>query len=57
MAIVITEQGAQNMECVGRLLKQRQPGFSAALELAVDLVERERSLPEVPRDVSAGENS
>ena len=34
MAIVMTEQSAQNMEYVRRLLKQRQPEFAAALELA-----------------------
>jgi hypothetical protein len=56
MAIVMTEQSAQNMEYVRRLLKQKQPGFAAALELALGLVERELSSPEMPRDVSAGEN-
>ena len=40
MKIVITRQSAENMEYVRRLLKQKQPGFAAALELAVDLVER-----------------
>ena len=34
MATVMTEQSAQNMEYVRRLLKQRQPEFAAALELA-----------------------
>jgi hypothetical protein len=57
MAIVMTEQSAQNMEYVRRLLEQKQPGFAAALELAVDLVKRERSSPEMPCDFSAGENS
>ena len=41
MAIVITVQSTENMEYVRRLLKQKQPGFAAALELAVDLVEWE----------------
>jgi hypothetical protein len=63
MAIVMTEQSAQNMDYVRRLLKQKQPGFAAALELsvdlleAVDLLERELRPPEMPRDVSAGESS
>ena len=57
MAIVMTGQSAQNMEYVRRLLKLKQPGFAAVLELAVDLVERELSSPGMPRDVSAGENS
>ena len=41
MAVVMAEQSAQNMEYVRRLLKQKQPGFAAALELAVNLIERE----------------
>jgi hypothetical protein len=53
MEIVMTRQSAENMEYVRRLLKQKQPGFAAALELAVDLVERELGSPELPRDVSA----
>jgi len=57
MKIVITAQSAENMEYVRRLLKQKQPGFAAALELAVDLVERELGSPELPRDVSAAERS
>jgi hypothetical protein len=45
MATVNTEQSAENMEYVRRLLKQKQPGFSAALELAADLVGRELESP------------
>lgn len=41
MATVNSEQSAENMEYVRRLLKQKQPGFSAALESTVDLVGRE----------------
>ena len=41
MAIVMTEQSAQNMEYVRRLLKQKQPRFAAALELSARLVEGE----------------
>ena len=57
MAIVMTDQSAQNMEYVRRLLKQKQPGFAAALELAVNLVERKLSPLEMPRDISAAESS
>lgn len=38
MAIATSEQSSANKEYVRRLLRQRQPGFSAALELAVDLL-------------------
>jgi hypothetical protein len=52
MAMVVTLQSTENMEYVRRLLKQKQPGFAAALELAVDLVERDLGSPESPRDIS-----
>jgi hypothetical protein len=45
MATVNSEQSPENMEYVRRLLKQTQPGFSAALESAVDLVGRELESP------------
>ena len=57
MEIVMVGQSTENMEYVRRLLKQKQPGFAAALELAVDLVERELGSPELPRDVGAAERS
>ena len=41
VALVVTEQAVENIEYVRRLLEQKQPGFAAALELAVDLVRRE----------------
>jgi len=41
MVKVISQQSMENREYVRRLLKQKQPGFSAALELAMDLVGRE----------------
>ena len=41
MAMVVTQQSTENMEYVRKLLKQKQPAFAAALELAVDLVERD----------------
>jgi hypothetical protein len=45
MATVNTEQSAENMEYVRRLLKQKQPGFSAVLESAAHLVGRELESP------------
>jgi crotonobetainyl-CoA:carnitine CoA-transferase CaiB-like acyl-CoA transferase len=36
MAKVITQQSTENMEYVRNLLKQNQPAFSAALELAAE---------------------
>jgi hypothetical protein len=35
MAKLITQQGTENMAYVRRLLRQKQPGFSAALEFAL----------------------
>ena len=52
MAMVVTQQSTENMEYVRRLLKLKQPGFAAALELAVDLVERDLESPEMPCDIS-----
>jgi hypothetical protein len=43
MTRVITRQSTENMEYVRRLLNQKQPGFSAALELALMLAELELS--------------
>jgi crotonobetainyl-CoA:carnitine CoA-transferase CaiB-like acyl-CoA transferase len=48
MELVSTEQSMANMEYVRRLLRQKQPGFSAALELAVIGVERELASAAVP---------
>lgn len=53
MATVNSEQSAENMEYVRRLLKQKQPGFFAALESAADLVGRELESPKMLRDISA----
>ncbi|HMD25447.1 MAG TPA: hypothetical protein VKH61_15220 [Streptosporangiaceae bacterium] len=53
--MVITQQRTENMEYVRRLLRQKQPGFSAALELAVILVEQQLRSPDMPRDIGAGE--
>lgn len=45
----ITGQSTENMEYVRRLLGQKQPGFSAALELAVMLAELELCPRQMPR--------
>ncbi len=39
MAKLITHHGTENMEYVRSLLRQKQPRFSAALELALVLAE------------------
>jgi hypothetical protein len=44
MATAITAQSAENRRYVRTLLRQRQPEFSAALELAVELVAREEGI-------------
>jgi|HubBroStandDraft_1064217.scaffolds.fasta_scaffold125217_4 2-methylfumaryl-CoA isomerase len=46
-------QSIQNREYVRRLLRQKQPGASAALELAVVLVERELRSAQQARHVDA----
>jgi hypothetical protein len=53
--MVITQQRTENMEYVRSLLRQKQPGFSVALELAVILVEQQLRSPDMPRDIGAGE--
>jgi WhiB family redox-sensing transcriptional regulator len=45
MTRVITQQSAENMAYVRRLLGEKQPGFSAALELALMLAELELTSP------------
>jgi hypothetical protein len=53
--MVITQQRTENMEYVRSLLRQKQPGFSVALELAVILVEQQLRSPDMPRDIGACE--
>ena len=53
MTRAITRQSTENMEYVHRLLNQKQPGFSAVLELALMLAEVELWPPQMPRDTSA----
>lgn len=45
------------MAYVHRLLGEKQPGFSAALELALMLAELELTSPEMPGQLSAAEGS
>jgi len=48
MTRVITQQSVENMTYVRRLLREKQPVFSAALELALMLAELELTLHGVP---------
>lgn len=57
MGTVMTGQSTENMAHVRRLLRQKQPGFAAALELAVLLAERGPATPGLPPDISAAELS
>lgn len=57
MTRVITQRSAENMAYVRRLLQGKQPGFSAALELALTLAELELASPEMPGQVGAPEGS
>jgi uncharacterized protein YjbK len=52
MAMAVTQQSAGNMEYVRKLLKQKQSGFAAALELAADPVEQDLRSLKIPRDIS-----
>ena len=57
MAKGVSRQSMENREYVRRLLREKQPGFAAALELAMNLVRREPRSREIQRDVSASEIS
>jgi hypothetical protein len=57
MTRVITRQSAENMAYVRRLLREKQPGFSAALELALMLAELELTSPEMAGQLGASEGS
>ena len=57
MAKGISRQGMKNREYVRNLLREKQPEFSAALELAMDRVLREPRSQGIQRDVSASEIS
>ena len=57
MAKGISRQSRENRQYVRRLLREKQPEFSAALELAMNLVRREPRSQEIQRDVNASEVS
>jgi hypothetical protein len=57
MTRVITQQSAENLAYVRRLLGEKQPGLSDALELALMLAELELTSPEMPGQLSAAEGS
>ena len=57
MAKGVSRQSMENREYVRRLLREKQPEFAAALELAMNLVRREPRSREIQRDVSASEIS
>ena len=53
----ISRQSMKNREYVRRLLREKQPEFTAALELAMNLVRREPRSREIQRHVSCSEVS
>lgn len=57
MAEVITRQSADNMQYVRRLLRQKQPGVAATLELALMLAEQELRPRGILSDISARDGS
>ena len=57
MAEAITRQSAENMQYVRRLLRQKQPGVAATLELALMLAEQELRPPGKLTDISARDGS
>lgn len=57
MAKGVSRQSMKNSEYVRKLLREKQPEFSSALELAMNLVLREPRSQEIQRDVSASEIS
>ena len=57
MAKGASRQSMKNREYVRKLLREKQPEFSSALELAMNLVLRKPRSQEIQRDVSASEIS
>jgi hypothetical protein len=55
MTRVTTQRSTENMEYVRRLLHRKQPGFSAALELALVLAELELWPPLMSSETSAAQ--
>ena len=56
VAKVISRQSTGNRKFARRLVKEKQPALSAALELAADLVGRELRSPGMLHDFSASES-
>lgn len=50
MTTVIAPDATQNAEYVRQLLRKKQPGFSAVLELALVIAELEQWPPQLPRE-------
>jgi cell division septation protein DedD len=50
---VIAQQSTENMEYVRKLLREKQPGFSAALESALKLLELEPWPAQMPAETTA----
>ena len=57
MAKGVSRQSTKNREYVRKLLREKQPEFASALELAMNLVLRKPRSQEIQRDVSASEIS
>ena len=57
MAKGASRQSMKNREYVSKLLREKQPEFASALELAMNLVLRKPRSQEIQRDVSASEIS
>jgi len=53
----MSRQSMKNREYVRRLLREKQPEFAVALELAMNLVRREPRSREIQRHVSGSEVS
>ena len=53
MTRVIIRQSTENVEYVHSLLQEKQPGFSAALEVTLVLAELELWSPQMPAATSA----
>ena len=47
----------ENMRYIDRLLRDKQPGFAARLEMALVLVEQELGTPGMPSDGKASDGS
>lgn len=57
MAKSTSRQSVKNREYVRKLLREKQPEFAAALELAMNLVLREPRSQQIQRGVRASQTS